>query len=254
MQPFGPRQISCLCLKSLALLVAFTTVYSVFMYALATTARPLADPTLAYIDGTMGFSAADVVGWVNARPKLEWALRLVYFSLIPQTILTIVWLGLGNQRERLDKFLVRFMLGALLTAVGFYLLPAVGTCASYDLPVNVCHQKFIEHFAALRDGSLTLVSWRNAEGLMTFPSFHTIWAVLLIAAFYRVPYASWPIALLNVAVVISTVTTGMHYLTDVLAGLLVSAIVIYSTRGVEPKKGASDAPHTRGVAGRLGAR
>jgi membrane-associated phospholipid phosphatase len=218
-----------LCLKALGMLVAFSSVYAVFMYALATTARPLADPWLAAGDRSLGLSADRLIRWVNARPMVEIVLRAAYFSLIPQTILAIVWLGLANDRRRLDRFLLRFMLGALATAVGFYWWPAIGTCASHDIAVPAHYQAIVEHLQALRGGTRTLVSWRDAEGLITFPSFHAIWAILLVSAFYGRRKVFYPLVLLNAVVLLSTVTTGMHYFTDVLVGSAIAVAVILAT-------------------------
>jgi PAP2 superfamily len=53
--------------------------------------------------------------------------------------------------------------------------------------------------------------------------------VLLIAAF-RGRWLFWPIAVLNSLVLLSCVTTGMHYFVDVLGGLIVTSIVIVATR------------------------
>ena len=41
------------------------------------------------------------------------------------------------------------------------------------------------HFDALRSGERMLITWRDAEGLITFPSFHTTWAILMTIAFRR---------------------------------------------------------------------
>jgi membrane-associated phospholipid phosphatase len=247
--------------KALMVLVAFSTVYSMMMYGIATGGQPLADALLARCDAALGLSAPATVRWTVDRPAIAWLLGAAYFSLIPQTILAIAWLGLSDRRGNLDTFLVRFMLGGLITAVGFYWWPAAGTYgAAHNLPVPSYCQKCLEHLEALRSGSHTVITWRETEGLITFPSFHTIWALLLAAAFYRTRLF-WPLALLNVLVVVSTITTGMHYYVDVLAGLLISAFVMLAWKVPIPaaappldhsqrnKKGASDAPSTLGVAG-----
>ena len=101
---------------------------------------------------------------------------------------------------------------------------------------NIKHRQIIEHLDGLRSGARTLVTWRDAEGLITFPSFHTIWAVLLVAAFYGCRRLFWPVALLNVLVVLSTITTGMHYFSDVIAGLMISAVVIWATKDRPPRQ------------------
>ena len=275
-QAVRPAPNFVLVLKALCVLVAFSSVYSVLMYAVAACGRPLADSMLAQADAALGLSAPAVVQFVNEHRALAFFMWLAYFSLIPQTILAIILLGLANDGYHLDKFLVRFILGSMITLVGFYFWPAHGTYGNvYSLPVPDYCLRCVEHLDALRSGARTLVTWRETEGLITFPSFHTIWAVLLIAAFYGSPRMFWPMAAWNIVVVLSTVTTGMHYFSDVLAGLLVSGAIIWATKqkakpasaesistGDEAsprtleraKKGASDAPNTFGVAGRLGAR
>jgi len=62
------------------------------------------------------------------------------------------------------------------------------------------------------------------EGLITVPSFHVIWAVILAASArgWVRPFA-W---FLNAAVIAATITTGWHYGTDVVAGLLVALLVL----------------------------
>jgi membrane-associated phospholipid phosphatase len=230
-QVLRPAPNFVLVLKSLTVLVAFSTIYTILMYALATGGRPLADPMLAGADTALGLSPPSVVHWVNERPAVALVMWLAYISLIPQTILAIVCLGLSNNRYHLDKFLARFMLASLITAVCFYFWPAKGTYAPpFNLPAPSYCLPWGEHLDALRSGARTLVTWRDAEGLITFPSFHTIWAVLLIAAFYGSRRLFWPLAALNVVVVISTVTTGMHYFADVIAGVLISAVVIWATQ------------------------
>lgn len=241
-QTVRPAPNFVLVLKALCVLVAFSTVYSVLMYAVAACGWPLADWMLARCDAALGLSAPEVIRWVNERPTMALVLRLAYFSLIPQTILAIVWLGLTNDRYHLDKFLVRFMVASLITVVGFFLWPAKGTYGPvYELPVPAYCRQCVEHFDALRSGARTLVTWRETEGLITFPSFHTIWAVLLAAAFYGSRRMFWPVALLNVVVVISTVTTGMHYFSDVFAGLLISAVVIWTTKDRPARKDSAAA-------------
>jgi membrane-associated phospholipid phosphatase len=216
--------------KALAVLVGFSTLYAMLMYAIATCGRPLVDASLARADETLGLSAPATVAWANARPAIAWILWAAYFSLIPQTILVIVWLGLRGRSERLDTFLVRFMLASLITAVGFFFWPAAGTYGSvYNLAVpDYCTTCFSD-LCELRSGAQTLITWRGSQGLITFPSFHTIWALLLAGAFVG-SRLFWPLALLNALVVFSTVTTGMHYYTDVIAGIAVTLVVIAATR------------------------
>jgi membrane-associated phospholipid phosphatase len=219
-----------LCLQSLIVLVAFSTVFCVLTYAVAAAAPPYADASLARCDAALGFSAPAVIRWTNDRPWLASLSRICYFSVIPQTVLVIVYFGLRNRREVLDKFLLRFMACGLLTTLLFCFLPAQGTCAEYHLAVPEHYQPILEHLEAIRCGARTIVTWRDAEGLITFPSFHAIWGVLLILACIADRYLRWPMLLLNGLMIVSTVPVGMHYLTDVIAGSGICLVVVAAER------------------------
>jgi membrane-associated phospholipid phosphatase len=62
------------------------------------------------------------------------------------------------------------------------------------------------------------------------PSFHVIWAILCAAALWGYRPLRVPVALLSIMIVFSTLTTGWHYFTDVLAGVVVAAIAMVIAR------------------------
>src|SRR5437764_1292232 len=82
-------------------------------------------------------------------------------------------------------------LGGLLTSAIFAFLPAQGSCIYFHQTTPGYYTDVLGELYRLRRGVL-FVSWRDAQGIVTFPSFHTIWAVLLIAAF-RGRKLFWPI-------------------------------------------------------------
>src|SRR5262249_55436 len=56
-------------------------------------------------------------------------------------------------------------------------------------------------------------------------------AVLAAAALWPVRYLRWPAAVLAALIVVSTVTTGWHYVSDVLGGLALAALSLAVARG-----------------------
>lgn len=216
--------------RSMMTLVAFSTIYSMLTYVvLAQTPYSFQDHQLVLLDKAFGLSADRAVQWTYGYPTLGFILYLAYFSIIPQTLFFIAYFGFKND-QRVNKFLTRFMICALITVVGFYFVPAKGNIA-HDVPAY--YTNILEHLETLHDGTRNLITWRDAEGLITFPSFHTIWGVLLIAACYR----TWlfvPAVLLNVTMIASTIPIGRHYFVDVFAGLMVAAVVISYT-ATKPK-------------------
>jgi membrane-associated phospholipid phosphatase len=206
-----------LCLTSLAVLVAFSTTFVLLTYALAASPWPLANAGLAWWDAKVGCSATAITEWVNARPWLYTVMWYAYFSLLPQTMLLIIVLGFRNS-ERLTRFLVQFMLCGLVSVACFYFVPAIGSCGA-TVPDHM--QKTVADTLALHEGTAKVVTWRGAEGLLTFPSFHVIWGVLLALAFRW-----WPITLLNVLMIVSTIPIGTHYGIDLVGGFLVCVFMI----------------------------
>jgi membrane-associated phospholipid phosphatase len=116
----------------------------------------------------------------------------------------------------------------------FALAPAAGPSAAYGYAPNATQARYLAHLHELREGARTIVTWRGAEGLITFPSFHTTWAMLLA---WGVRKHNWALALsipLNLAVIAATTTTGWHYFADVVGGVIVGAAVITMTELRQP--------------------
>lgn len=142
---------------------------------------------------------------------------LIHFSAIPQTIFLLVWFGLRNDVS-LSQFLFRFMVCGIITAVCFYFVPAMGAAGSEPLAWNVGPAVDL---LALRGGERTTFTWKATEEIVTFPSFHAIWAIPLIFAL-----PTPPMIVLNVLMIISTVTTGGHYAIDIFGSILVCGFVV----------------------------
>jgi hypothetical protein len=207
-----------LCLSALLLVVVFSSGFVVLTYLAARLAPPLIDDWLIRCDSWLGFST--IRTWRNAPFGVF--LTIAYYSLLVQTAATVAVLGLLNRREPLERFLQQMMVAGLIVLACFLLVPAVGPCAVAPSADQV---HYLEHFQALRAGARTGVNLADAEGLITFPSFHTVWALLLVAA---CPRPLKPVSvLLNAAVLVATLTTGWHYLSDVLAGIIVYYLVVF---------------------------
>jgi len=201
-----------LCLFALLITVVFSSGFVTLTYMVAQWAPPLADNWLIAADHALGF--ASLRPWQQTIAGTF--LTIAYYSLLVQTAATIAVLGLLNRREPLERFLQQMMVTALVVLACFAIMPAIGPCV---VAPSGDQAHYLEHFRDLRSGTRTGLSLADAEGIITFPSFHTIWALLLVAACPR-PLKALSV-LLNSAVIVATLTTGWHYLSDVLAGVAV---------------------------------
>lgn len=179
--------------------------------------QPLIDKQLSGIDRYLGI---DVKKLYYPSPWLQ----ILYDSLLLQTGLTIWWLGMTNQADELNIFIHRLMLCGLITLTLFVLFPAIGPLPHPE--VDPAQQFYLNTFQSLREGK-GLCDLSHSAGLITFPSFHVIWAILLVSA---CPRRLKPISVLvNSLVIVSAITSGWHYATDVLAGILITIFVIEVT-------------------------
>ena len=99
-------------------------------------------------------------------------------------------------------------------------MPARGPSCHYGYTATPEQDKVTQVITALKRADTFGLNLWDTEGIISFPSFHTVLALLAAFALWPVPYARWPAALLAGLIVLST---GWHYLTDVVAGFLVAA-------------------------------
>src|SRR5262249_51301759 len=82
-----------------------------------------------------------------------------------------------------------------------------------------------DHFA-IRAGVLHEIDLRRLQGLVTFPSYHIVLALLFIWAVRGIKWLL-PLSLaFNAIVVVSTLSAGGHYMIDAPGGLVVTVIAI----------------------------
>jgi membrane-associated phospholipid phosphatase len=82
----------------------------------------------------------------------------------------------------------------------------------------------------IRSGEWAALDFSHVEGIVTFPSFHTTLAILLM---YAVRNHRWALAVLvplNMLLIVATLSVGGHYLVDLPAGGAVAIISIAATR------------------------
>lgn len=206
-------------------MVAFNLCLAVLTYAGTPLNAPLADQWLIQCDRSLGIHLPDVVQWARARPWVQ-SLNQVYYSVLPSTLLALVLLGLDSDVRRMREFVLHFMLAGLLTTVIYFFVPAVCPVGAFGYEPTAHQQHFLDHFHALRSGQHTVVSMSDLDGLITFPSFHTCWALLLAWNFRHYRWIRFPMLVLNILVAISTVTTGWHYATDVVGGAGITFLAI----------------------------
>ncbi len=220
-------------LSTLMQVVAYTMSFTTLMYAVAAIGRPFVDESLIAFDAACGVYLPAIFAWSGRHPTMARLLAAAYDTMLLQTAAVIAVLGFANQLRELQGFVRQFMLSSLLVMVVFALWPAAGPIWAFGYDAHPAHGRYLDHLFALRSGARTLISWRDAEGMVTVPSFHTTWAILLAFALRRYRWLFVPSVVLNLAVIVSTLTIGSHYFADVVAGIAVAAAAIAVSYALE---------------------
>ena len=197
-------------------------------YAAAALNRPTIDPVLAQADAWLGISVPALVTWTAGHPWLVALLHWSYFTLVFQIPLPVFALPVWNDGEALWEFAFHLIVCNLVTLAAFALWPAACVFQELGFESLIDQTRFITHFAAARDGSMTVVPWGHIEGLVSVPSFHMAGAVIVTWAFRRT-WLVWLLLPVNVLLIASTVLLGAHYAVDLLASglLLASSLTLY---------------------------
>ena len=150
-------------------------------------------------------------------------------------VAVVILLSLTKKYEHLREFLFLFVVTALVVSFFSTIWPAEGAYAFHkpashllilgDKTLGVMH---LEPLRALRSGALHIFDLDHAEGLITLPSFHAIFAILLAWCTRARRNIFVPLAIWNFLVCVSAVAVGGHFLIDVIAGAAIAFASIYA--------------------------
>ena len=192
---------------------------------------PLRDVLLARMDKALGLNVPAIAGWTAAHPHWQILSDKSYDVLYLLLPIAMFLPGILGRREAAEQFIVANAAAFLISFPIFTLMPAIGPWAGSEFAGNAAQKACEASIIALHSGSKTAA----VVGVVSFPSFHVIWAVLSARAL-------WPIRGLRIVgvamaclVTVSTVTTGWHYVVDVIAGFAMAGVALGIARlVVEP--------------------
>jgi protein-S-isoprenylcysteine O-methyltransferase Ste14 len=163
-------------------------------------------------------------GW----PVIQWT-ELLYAStyvVVPLTPLVI------QTRGGLRRFALSSAIGAVVVGLCWLVVPVVATNRPF-VPENV-----LGHLLAFEQG--------GSRGVAAFPAFHVTWALIAADAWTGNAGTSgrkgWAVAGWSWAILatVSTLTTGMHTLVEVAAGVVVFLLVRRPERSWAIVRGATE--------------
>jgi membrane-associated phospholipid phosphatase len=184
--------------------------------------RPLSDALFARLDQDLGVSVPVLMAFGH---------RTLVGKLITQSYpLIMIWLpiaallpALAGKVRQAQEFLSANIIAFAIGLPIFGILPAVGPWYGFHFAGNSAQQACEQSLLLLRVPGPYMY---QPAGVVCFPSFHVIWAVLCARALWGFRWLRLPSLILSASIVLSTMTTGWHYFIDVLGGLVLAAIAL----------------------------
>jgi len=221
-------------LMATAFLIGMSVSFSILNDLLLTIARPRIDEPLAAIDRAMGVDWPAMMAWAAAHPWTNAVLQLCYISVLPQIAVVVLCLGFRSEPAGIYKLCVAVACGAGISMAVWTAAPSFGAFSVYDLPPAVSG-----HIALALDGRYGrqlvyllahgpgFISPSAAKGLIGFPSYHAVLALLVVWYARSVPVVRWLALCVNAVVLVATPIQGGHHVIDVIAGFAVAALAVW---------------------------
>ncbi|MBZ5584655.1 MAG: phosphatase PAP2 family protein [Acidobacteriia bacterium] len=139
-----------------------------------------------------------------------WSWTAVFYQSIYPAVALAPWFA--RTRRDLRRFTISSWLAMAVVFPFYWIIPSTAPRRPLEISNPVAR----------------LLAWeRNTyPPTAAFPSFHVLW-VIFVARIYR---PAWLAALYAAAVTVSCITTGMHYIPDVLASLALAPLLVAPQR------------------------
>lgn len=210
-------------------------VYSAFgaLFNIVLLPRPSApiDAALVRFDAWLGYSWPALCAWFAQYPAFNEVVRSLYKLTLIQLLVAFILLGLMLDRRRLHAAALGTVIASLLAIFCWALFPSGGAASYWTLDPEIASvvrpivssAYGVELNRLFREG-VTDLSAMGVTGLIGFPSFHTVMALMSLIAVWpylvlRIPFVAITILLLPAILV-----HGGHNLADVLAGGAITGI------------------------------
>jgi membrane-associated phospholipid phosphatase len=189
------------------------------------TGAPLIDSSLAAIDEAMRLHTPYLVTWFAAHPLAAAVLARVYETTVPAVFVAVLILAFTGREAQMWQACSVFVIAAAVCGLVSAVLPAAGAFAHYGTSPNIlatlpagAGRFHLKTFEAYRSGAVDSIDLSQLQGVVTFPSFHAVMALIATHALQALRGPLRLIWLWCALVLISTILIGGHYAVDLLAG------------------------------------
>ena len=237
----SPALSACASLALLLLALTYVTGLGSAL-VLAATQRPVIDHRLIQGDQWLGVDYPAWFAWEWAHPLLWGVLHGAYLSALFQLTFLLLYLPLSGRAHRGLALTWTLLLGLAvgLPISGWW--PAQSAWIGYGVTATLppwVLDWYHQCWQPLHAGTVLVWDWTHVEGLITLPSFHTVYALVGPWAVRRTRLV-WLFVPLNALMLLSIPTHGGHYLLDMVAGALLAVGAMWGAQRIVGKEALHD--------------
>lgn len=199
----------------------------VLSYLVVDPGVPVYDNALAKMDSMLFFRWPDWLAFYRAHPWYQGVLQSAYDSWGLQIYGSAFFFAFKGWQSRNRELLRIAIASTVITLAVFHSLPALGPFFYYSVAPKL---EPLLHLPYLRAGTALTLTPLDLQGLISFPSFHTVMAITFVYVHRGQGNLTRIIAVLNATMLLATIVCGAHYLVDLLGGLAVAAVSIAFVR------------------------
>lgn len=214
--------------------IAVTNILNLPMFLIARLHRPFRDDLIAWFDSVVGIELPQILALSVDFPRAFRLINSCYELLLPLMVLGLLVPVARGQLVRIRQFFLALLISGALGFTLFFFVPVQGPWHTFPMEPRSDQLLIEKVYKAIQGSEHFIIDLRYRAGLIFFPSFHTILPILAVLCLRETPRLLAGCIPLAALIIISTMTTGHHYPSDVYAGILVALVSWYAGSLLEP--------------------
>lgn len=202
--------------------------------AVQLTPFPTIDSKIMAFEAIFNIHIDSLLEWTNTHSNVDNLLRILYDSLSYQMFYIPFLIILMGKFKLLREYYFLLLLTTLIGFNFYYFFPTTAPASMIYSPYFNSYQiatglKFEEIHRHIPPSTIE-------GGLIAFPSFHCIWALLCVYLLKEWKIACTFLFLMNMILISSCVLLGWHYPSDIIAGVLLFVFSYYALKRTQLNK------------------